>query len=123
MAERIDGVFQQRIAIKILQAEASGDHELIKAFSHGTRNPRRLKHPNIAQLVDGGIWADGSPYLAMEYVEASASTTGANSATAPCRPVGDRWSMSVLRYSGPRRTDRAPRPETGQHRGRCPRLW
>ncbi|MBK8287191.1 MAG: serine/threonine protein kinase [Ahniella sp.] len=69
LAERIDGVFQQRIAIKILQAEASGDPELIKRFRTEREILAALKHPNIAQLVDGGIWADGSPYLAMEYVE------------------------------------------------------
>ena len=27
-----------------------------------------LQHPNIAHLIDGGISADGSPYLALEYV-------------------------------------------------------
>lgn len=69
LAERIDGVFEQRIAIKLLQAEASGNHELIQRFRTEREILATLKHPNIAQLVDGGIWADGSPYLAMEYVE------------------------------------------------------
>ena len=33
-----------------------------------------LNHPNIAQLYDGGITADGIPFFAMEYVEGTRST-------------------------------------------------
>ena len=29
----------------------------------------RLRHPNIANLLDGGITPDGRPYLVMEYVD------------------------------------------------------
>ncbi len=65
LAERIDGGFTQRAAIKLLRPE------LALQFAR-LENERRilasLEHPNIARLLDGGLAPDGRPFLAMEYV-------------------------------------------------------
>ncbi len=52
-------------AIKILKTVATSNDEL-KQFINEART-FRLKHPNIVQLLDFGIEADGSPFLVMDY--------------------------------------------------------
>jgi serine/threonine-protein kinase len=68
LAERVDGEFEQRVAIKLVRAELEGElnHQRIR---EERRILARLEHPNIARLVDGGVTDDGQPYFAMEYVE------------------------------------------------------
>ncbi|HYM28730.1 MAG TPA: serine/threonine-protein kinase, partial [Steroidobacteraceae bacterium] len=64
-AERADGGFQQRVAIKVLQLEASAQ---LERFQAERQILARLEHPGIARLHDGGITADGRPYMVMEFV-------------------------------------------------------
>lgn len=67
LAERIDGGFTQKAAIKLLRGFPTVD---------GLRRLRRerqilatLEHPNIAHLLDGGETGDGQPWLAIEYID------------------------------------------------------
>ncbi|HSC12350.1 MAG TPA: protein kinase, partial [Rhodanobacteraceae bacterium] len=66
LAERNDGEFEQRVAIKQLSYPTPG---LMQRFRQERRILARLEHPNVARLIDGGITADGSPYLVMDYVD------------------------------------------------------
>jgi len=66
LAERSDGEFEQRVAIKQLAYPTPG---LLQRFRQERQILARLEHPNIARLIDGGVAADGTPYLVMEYVE------------------------------------------------------
>jgi eukaryotic-like serine/threonine-protein kinase len=66
LAERDDGHFEQRVALKIIQRDATG---LVRRFLDERRILARLEHPNIARLVDGGFTDSGLPYFAMELVE------------------------------------------------------
>jgi tetratricopeptide (TPR) repeat protein len=68
LAERADGQFEQRVAIKLVRRGALMD-ELSRRFLRERQILARLQHPNIARLLDGGVTADGLPYLVMEYVE------------------------------------------------------
>ncbi len=68
LAERADGAYEQRAAIKRVRAGWRPD-ELIARFRRERQVLARLEHPNIARLLDGGATADGEPYLAMEFVE------------------------------------------------------
>lgn len=65
-AERIDGAFDQRVALKIVRADgaAEGRHELI---ARERRLLARLDHPGIARILDGGT-AQGRVWFAAEYV-------------------------------------------------------
>ncbi|HTD72493.1 MAG TPA: serine/threonine-protein kinase [Steroidobacteraceae bacterium] len=65
-AARADGNFEQRVAIKLLQREAAAQME---RFQAERQILARLEHPGIARLYDGGVTADGRPYMAMEFVE------------------------------------------------------
>ena len=68
LAERADGEFEQLVALKIVRAELNREG-IVERFRRERRILARLRHPNIAQLYDGGATGDGIPYFAMEYVE------------------------------------------------------
>jgi len=66
--ERAEGGFQQLAAIKLIRIGM--DHpDLRKRFLRERQILARLRHPNIAALLDGGVDADGAPYFAMELVQ------------------------------------------------------
>lgn len=69
-AERSDGLYAQQVAIKLLRGFADGERRL--RFERERRLLARLEHPGIARLLDGGVSADGQPWLAMEFVEGEA---------------------------------------------------
>ena len=68
LADRADGEFQQRVAIKIIGTSDPGD-PLHQRFLAERQILAGLIHPNIARLLDGGVTEDGRPYLVMEYVD------------------------------------------------------
>jgi eukaryotic-like serine/threonine-protein kinase len=65
-AERDDGQFRRRVAIKIIH---SADDELQRRVLAERQILAALDHPHIARLLDGGVADDGRPYFVMEYVE------------------------------------------------------
>jgi eukaryotic-like serine/threonine-protein kinase len=68
LAERADGQYHKRVAIKLIRYPG-GDAGVIARFRTERQILARLDHPYIARLLDGGVSADGLPYLVMEYVE------------------------------------------------------
>jgi serine/threonine-protein kinase len=68
LAERDDGEFRNRVAIKLLRADRAGP-ELKRRFLAERQILARLVHRNIAWLLDGSMTGDGLPYLVMEYVD------------------------------------------------------
>jgi serine/threonine-protein kinase len=84
LAERDDGQFEQRVAIKVVRSDpwAPGARE---RFLQERRILARLEHPNIARLVDGGLLDDGAPFLAMEYIEGLPITTWCDMRRLPVR--------------------------------------
>ena len=68
LAERADGQFEQRAALKLIKRGM--DSEAVQArFLRERQILAHLENPCIARLLDGGIADDGLPYFAMEYVE------------------------------------------------------
>ncbi len=68
LAERADGEYEQRVAIKLIRSALAGG-AMRERFLNERQILAGLRHPNIAQLLDGGTTEDGAPYLVMEYVE------------------------------------------------------
>jgi serine/threonine-protein kinase len=68
LAERADGLFEQRVAIKLLRRGMATD-DVLARFARERRILARLEHPHIARLLDGGATEDGRPYFVMELVE------------------------------------------------------
>jgi serine/threonine-protein kinase len=66
LAERDDDEFERRVAVKVVKAGLGAD--LVARFLGERQVLASLDHPHIAQLHDGGVAADGRPYLVMEYV-------------------------------------------------------
>lgn len=67
LARRIDGEFDQEVAIK-LGKEDDIDPELVERLKQERQILASLDHPNIARLLDGGLTSQGRPFFAMEYV-------------------------------------------------------
>ena len=68
LAERADGQFEQRVALKLIKRGMDSDR-IHRRFLAERQILARLNHPHIARLLDGGVTADGQPYFAIEYVE------------------------------------------------------
>ncbi|HEY1206844.1 MAG: serine/threonine-protein kinase [Bryobacteraceae bacterium] len=66
LARRVDGQFDQQVAVKLIDLPLAND-----LFRERFRQERQilagLSHPYIARMLDGGVSEDGELYLAMEY--------------------------------------------------------
>jgi serine/threonine protein kinase len=68
LGARDDGIFQSRVAIKVVRSGVRGE-EVLRRFELERQVLSALNHPNIARFLDGGTMADGAPYFVMEYIE------------------------------------------------------
>lgn len=66
LGERADGAFVRKVAIKFLRRDRASTH---KQLGRERQVLARLRHPGIAQLLDGGITEHGRPYLIIEWVD------------------------------------------------------
>ena len=68
LAERNDGRFERRVAVKFLNLALMG-----KAGEERFRREGKilalLAHENIAELIDAGVTSAGQPYLVLEYID------------------------------------------------------
>jgi serine/threonine protein kinase len=67
LAEHI--LLGQQRALKFISGELGQDAHFLKRFRHEAQAAIKLRHPNIVEVVDLDQAEDGSPYIAMEYVE------------------------------------------------------
>lgn len=67
LAKRTDDDFDHIVAIKIINRENITPDNL-QRFNQEQKILAKLSHPGIAQLYDGGVTANGYPYIIMEYV-------------------------------------------------------
>ncbi|TCV92821.1 serine/threonine-protein kinase [Luteibacter rhizovicinus] len=69
LAERTDTGFVQQVALKFLHAYAEASPVALDRFAQERQLLARLEHTGIARLLDGGVFADGRPFIALEYVD------------------------------------------------------
>ncbi len=67
LAQRADGEFERQVALKVLKRGIDSD-EAVRRFHTERQILAQLRHPNIAQLYDGGTTEDRRPFLVMELV-------------------------------------------------------
>ena len=72
-AERVDGAYTQKIALKVIK-EGITSSEILARFINERQILATLQHDHIAHLIDGGTTNDGRPFIAMEYVEGTPVT-------------------------------------------------
>ena len=73
LAERDDGVFEGRAAIKFTRAHVP-DMDAARRFRAERQFLASLHHANIVTLLDGGTTEGGQGYLVMEYVDGTPIT-------------------------------------------------
>jgi non-specific serine/threonine protein kinase/serine/threonine-protein kinase len=83
LAERADGQYEQRVALKLIKRGMDTDHVLAR-FRAERQILASLDHPNIARLLDGGSTEYGVPFFAMEFIEGE-----------PIDAYADRQALSV----------------------------
>jgi serine/threonine protein kinase/tetratricopeptide (TPR) repeat protein len=71
LAERCDGRFEGRAAVKLLNVAVMG-RSSEERFRREGNILARLTHPNIARLTDAGVSPTGQPYLVLEHVDGHA---------------------------------------------------
>ena len=79
--QRVDGGFRQTVALKLVGGIHPG---LTARFARERQILAELRHPHIAQLLDGGETPEGMPYFALEFIDGRpiteyADATGADS--------------------------------------------
>ena len=84
LAERSDGSYEQRVAIKLIK-RGMDSAAVVQRFLRERRILARLAHADIVRLLDGGVADDGRPYYVMEHVEGRALTEFANARRLPLR--------------------------------------
>jgi eukaryotic-like serine/threonine-protein kinase len=67
LAERVDGQFEQQVAVKVLKRGLVGEGAR-RRFLRERQILARLEHPGIARLLDGGVTAEEAPFFVMERV-------------------------------------------------------
>ncbi len=72
LAER-QGDRPRRAAVKLLRAGLA-TRKAVSRFRRERRLLAMVTHPNVARLLDGGVTAEGQPYLVMEWVDGDSIT-------------------------------------------------
>ncbi len=68
LAQRSDGRFERKAAIKFLNFALLGGGEE-ERFRREGKILAQLAHPHIAELLDAGVTSTGQPYLVLEHIE------------------------------------------------------
>jgi non-specific serine/threonine protein kinase/serine/threonine-protein kinase len=66
-AVRNDDQFRKLVAIKVVKRGMDTDY-VLERFHNERQILAHFDHPNIAKLLDGGVTADGRPYVVMEFI-------------------------------------------------------
>jgi eukaryotic-like serine/threonine-protein kinase len=61
--------FDEIRVIKVMQAEIETVDDLKERFLGEAKRGKLLRHPNLAEVIDFSVAADGTSYMVMEYIE------------------------------------------------------
>jgi serine/threonine-protein kinase len=65
----------RRVAVKVLHKNYTRDEHLLARFLNEARAANAIRHPNIIEILDSGMLADGTPFLVMELLEGESMGT------------------------------------------------
>src|SRR4051794_224323 len=66
--EAVHELLQRRVAIKLMRAELAANPVHIERFVREGRAACNIRHPHVIDVYEFAF-ADGAPYLVMDYVE------------------------------------------------------
>ena len=81
-----DTRLDRKVALKLLLAEFTNNEERLRRFVQEAKAAAALSHPNIAHIYEVGE-ADGTHYIAMEFVDGDTLTAKIQSDTHPLRTL------------------------------------
>lgn len=61
--------FDEIRVVKVMAAELDATPELKERFLHEAKRGKQLRHPNLAEVMEFSITAEGTSYIVMEYIE------------------------------------------------------
>src|SRR5213082_588717 len=61
--------FDEIRVIKVMQAQLASTEELRERSRGEAKRGKQLRHPNLAEVFDFSVAADGTSYIVMEYIE------------------------------------------------------
>ncbi len=59
----------ETVALKFLRPHAVADRDALARFTREARAAAKLKSEHVARVLDAGVGEDGTPYIAMEYLD------------------------------------------------------
>ncbi len=63
-------IMGRKAAVKVLKPELAKDEALVTRFFNEARAANAIRHPNIIDIIDVGMWPeDNVPYMLMEFLE------------------------------------------------------
>jgi WD40 repeat protein len=68
LAEQI-AVGNRPVALKVLNRKLLDDPEFLLRFQNEAASTGRIRHPNVVTIYESGQGDDGTPYIAMEYLQ------------------------------------------------------
>jgi serine/threonine-protein kinase len=84
----------KKVAIKLLHAELTDD-EVVARFRREALIASQLNHPNIVDVTDFNVTADGTPYLVLEYLHGESLAARIQDGPMPLEGV-----LSIIRQVG-----------------------
>src|ERR1035441_3477050 len=68
LAEQI-GVGNRQVALKVLNRKLLDDPDFLMRFQNEAGSTGRIHHPNVVTVYESAQGDDGTPYIAMEFLE------------------------------------------------------
>src|SRR6478735_6742428 len=62
-------ILEQRVALKLLSADATRDPGSVARFLHEARAAARIQGQHVARVLDVGLLEAGVPFMVLEYLE------------------------------------------------------
>jgi serine/threonine protein kinase len=88
----------ERVAVKVLQADASRSEELLTRFAREARALARIRSEHVARVMDAGTLATGEPFMVLEHLDGC--DLGQLVATRGALPIADAVDHVVQACEG-----------------------
>ncbi len=88
-------ILDRTVAVKVIRG-SDLDASTVERFKREARHAASIHHPNVIEVIDFGVSAEGAPYLVMEYLEGD--NLAERLARTPPPSIGDvvAWLLDAL---------------------------